>query len=358
MKNKKLILFASILMTLVLVSLLITAGCKTTPEQVFHLKMQSQWPRGDISMEHLSYFADSCKQKSNGRLLVDVYAEPEIVPMEQVVDATIAGAIDIMHGGGAVTGAIAPVSYIEFGIPYSYKIVEANGDCHQAAAIIHNFFFKDGFIDLLRDTFANLGLYYVDIHCYGWVPFLMSTKPIVNYEDFRGLKIRSEGAFTEWQKLQGAIGTADIGPGDTYMALKTGTLDAAQWDVSAVTGLKWNEVAPYWVKGYESDHAVGHIMVNMNVWNSLPDDLKQVIKDSAAEYFDICLDAYCSEEQTILDMVDSGQLKVSELTPECQTRLAEDAFTVWDELAQQDETSAKAIEMFKAWRGPYFFGGA
>jgi len=98
-------------------------------------------------------------------------------------------------------------------------------------------------------------------------------------------------------------------------------------------------------------------MVNMKVWNSLPDDLKQVIEESAAEYFDICLDAYCAEEQTVLDMVDAGQLQVSELSAECQTKLAEDAFTIWDELAQEDEACAKAIEMFKEWRGPYFFGG-
>ena len=355
MGKKKLILFASVLMTLVLVSLVIFAGCPAAAPQTFKLKMQSQWPHGDISMEHLSYFADSCEQKSDGRLKIDVFAEPEIAPMEQVTDATIAGSIDIMHGGGAITGAIAPVGYIEFGIPYSYKIVEANGDCHQAASIIRDFFFEDGFIDLVRAEYAKKGLYYVDIHCYGWVPFLMSKKPIVNYEDFNGFKLRSEGAFTEWQKLQGAIGTADIGPGDTYMALKTGTLDGAQWDTSAVTGLKWHEVAPYWVKGYESDHAVGHIMVNMNVWNSLPDDLKQVIKESAAEYFDICLDAYCAEEQVVLDMVEAGQLQVSELSPECVTRLAEDAFIIWDELAQEDETCAQAIEMFKEWRGPYFF---
>jgi TRAP-type C4-dicarboxylate transport system substrate-binding protein len=357
MKGKKVALLISVLLAAMLVGGLVFSGCPPAEEEVFELKMQSQWPRGDISMENLSYFADLCEQKSNGRLTIGVFAEPEIVPMEQVVDATIAGAIDIMHGGGAITGSIAPVSYIEFGIPYSYKIVEANGDCHQAAAIIRDFFFEDGFIDLLRDEFATKGLYYVDIHCYGWVPFLMSTRPIVNYEDFDGFKLRSEGAFTEWQKLQGAIGTADIGPGDTYMALKTGTLDGAQWDTSAVTGLKWNEVAPYWVKGYESDHAVGHMMFNMDVWNSLPADLQQVVEESAAEYFDICLDAYCSEEQVILDMVAAGELEVSELTPECQERLAEDAFTIWDALAQEDEASAQAIEMFKEWRGPYFFGG-
>jgi TRAP-type C4-dicarboxylate transport system substrate-binding protein len=355
MKNKKLTLFASALMILVLVSLLISAGCQPAAPQTFKLKMQSQWPRGDISMENLSKFADLVKQKSNGRLIIDVFAEPEIAPMEQVTDATIAGSIDIMHGGGAITGAIAPVGYIEFGIPYSYKIVEANGDCHQAAAIIRDFFLKDGFIDLVRAEYAKHGLYYVDIHCYGWVPFLMSKKPIVNYEDFNGFKLRSEGAFTEWQKLQGAIGTADIGPGDTYMALKTGTLDGAQWDTSAVTGLKWHEVAPYWIKGYESDHSVGHIMFNMKVWNSLPADLKQVVEESAAEYFNICLDAYCAEEQVILDMVERGELKVSELSPECVTKLAEDAFIIWDQLAQEDETCAKAIEMFKEWRGPYFF---
>ena len=37
---------------------------------------------------------------------------------------------------------------------------------------------------------------------------------------------------------------AEISPTEAYMALRLGTVDAVEWDVSAVTGLNWHEVAP------------------------------------------------------------------------------------------------------------------
>ena len=54
------------------------------------------------------------------------------------------------------------------------------------------------------------------------------------------------------------------------MALKLGTLDASQWDISAVTGMKWHEVAPYRIKGLENNTAIGYIMINAKSRESLP----------------------------------------------------------------------------------------
>ena len=52
----------------------------------------------------------------------------------------------------------------------------------------------------------------------------------------------------EWHSNMGMTGV-DMPPPDAYTQLQTGGLDAHIWDVSAYTGMGFEEVAPYWVHG-------------------------------------------------------------------------------------------------------------
>ena len=65
-------------------------------EKVYRMKIQSLFPRGDISMDLLKEFADSAEKNSNGRLKIKVFAEPEIVPGDQLFGATKQGVVDIL----------------------------------------------------------------------------------------------------------------------------------------------------------------------------------------------------------------------------------------------------------------------
>jgi TRAP-type mannitol/chloroaromatic compound transport system substrate-binding protein len=151
------------------------------------------------------------------------------------------------------------------------------------AASIRNLFFKGGLADLLREEYAKLGLYWLDIHTYGPVPVVLSSKPLNSCDDFKGLKIRSEGINMEWLSKLG-MSAVSISGVETYMSLKLGVTDAAEWDISAITGLNWHEVAPYWIRGMENEHCIGHILVNLKKWNKLPDDMKAALQKAAEDY--------------------------------------------------------------------------
>jgi len=351
MERKKLFLLGSgILAVLLVASLSVGHLTAAAAEKVYRLKIQSGYPHGDLSMETLKDFAAAAEKRSNGRLKISVFAAPEIVPTEQLFDATKVGTLDMLHCGGTFWGGMVPVGEIEFGIPYGYKISEAN-TYKESASIIRKFFFESGFVDILREEYGKHGLYWLEMHTYGLVPFTLATKCIQTSEDFKGVKIRDEGIWTKWHNMVGARGTTSVAPEDTYMGLKLGTLDASQWDVSAVTGMKWHEVAPYWIRGEENDTAVGHIMVNMKKWNSLPADIKEALRGAAEDYWFITLDAYDKEMKIVEDMVKKGGLKECWLDQDSIDKHTEAAHILWDELASRDAASAKAIQMIKKWRG-------
>ena len=338
------------LMTALVFSFVVSPMTVAAAQKVYRLKIQSGYPHGDLSMELLKDFAASAAKRSDGRLKISVFAAPEIVPVEQLFDATKVGTVDMLHCGGTFWGGIVPVGEIEFGVPYGFKIPEAK-TYPESAGALRKFFFGSGFVDLLREEYGKHGLYWLDMHTYGEVPFTLATKCIETCDDVKGVKIRDEGIWTVWHNMVGWRGTTSVTPDDTYMGLKLGTLDASQWDVSAVTGLKWHEVAPYWIRGLENDTAVGHIMMNMKKWNSLPDDLKAALRGAAEEYWYKTIEAYEKEMIIVEEMVKKGIVKKCQLDQACMEKHAEAAYKLWDEMAAKDAASAKAIQMIKKWRG-------
>jgi TRAP-type C4-dicarboxylate transport system substrate-binding protein len=318
-------------------------------DKVYHMKIQSLFPRGDLSMETLSVFADSADKRSNGRLKIKVFAEPEIIPGDQLFGGTKQGVVDMLHGMGGMWSGVVPVGIVEFNLPLAFRIDEEPTFEGKAEAI-RDFFMKKGFADILREEYAKQGLYFLDIHTYGPVPFVLSTKPINSCNDFKGMKIKADGINRTFHTVVGMQG-AEVSPTETYMALKLGTVDAAEWDVSCVTGLKWHEVAPYWIRGMECDHATGHILVNMKKWNALPDDLKAALAGAAEDYWHATVAAYKKEIATVEDMVKQGALKEIMLDEACRKQYADGAHKIWDDLAKQDEASAKAVQLIKEWRG-------
>lgn len=318
-------------------------------EKVYRMKIQSLFPRGDISMEALEVFADSAAKHSNGQLAIKVFAEPELAPGDQLFGATKQGVVDMLQGMGGMWGGIVPIGYIEFNLPLAFTVPEAATFTAKAEAV-REFFLKHGFMDLLREEYAKQGLYLLDIHTYGPVPFVLSTKPVKSCEDFKGLKIKADGGNLDyhtgagWQAVQ-------ISATEAYMGLKLGTIDAAEWDVSAVTGMKWHEVAPYYVKGMESDQTTGHILVSMKKWDALPDDLKAAMHAAAEDYWYATVAAYEKELQVVEALIQEGKIFLNVLDQECQQKYADVAHAMWEEMAKQDEASAKAIAMIKEWRG-------
>ena len=316
-------------------------------EKVVKWKIQSGYPHGDLSFELLKGFADDVKQLSDGRFEITVFADPEIVPLEQLFESTKMGVLDMLHAAGAFWGGIVPVGEIEFGIPYAYRI-EKETDFVKKAEIIRQFFFEDGFADLLKEEYEKQGLIWLDMHTYGPVPFILSTKPIETMADFKGIKIRDEGLYTTWHNMLGARGTYLSGS-EAYLGLKTGIIDACQWDVSAISGLKLHEVAKYWIIGEENDHAIGHMLVNPNSYNKLSDDLKQVLKTAAENYWHATVAGYQEEVEMAEQMAKDGIIIKKYLDDEAIEEHKKAADAIWQEVAQRDAASRKAIEMLKAW---------
>lgn len=352
MKTKKLSFLCSLMMVVVLVSLLVFAGCApAAPAKVIEWKMQSVWARGDLAMEALAYFAERAEERSNGRLKITVFAEPEIVPLPEVFPATSVGTLDIAEGGGAIWSMVVPVGDVEFGsLPRIWVFPEET--VKSGALKQREFFFESGAADLLRREYAKHNLYWLDMHTFGPVCHL-STKEVHTLNDIKGLKMADLGGWmAQYHAMLGWIPVEMLPSSEIEMALRLGTVDCLDWDTSAVTGFGWHKVAPYWVSNEGlATHNLGDMLVNMDSWNELPDALKEALEGAALDYFDKCNDIYNEQEELIREMANAGELIECVMDEEYERTADEVGRELWEAAAAEDPVSAELIQLIREWFG-------
>lgn len=350
MRMKRSLSFEFTLLILICaVSLLIGPLSGTSSAKTYRFKIQSAFPRGDASADTLAKFAEAAEKRSNGQVKIKVFAAPEIVPWDQVIPSCKRGVIDMVQGAGVVWGEIIPVAYAEFGLPGTF-VVEGEDDFEKQAVAIRNLFHDKGLVDILREEYAKQDLYFLDIHAIGPVPVTVSKVNPKTCDDLKGLVCRADGLNMIYQTAVG-MKTISVPGEEAYLSFKTGVLDAGEWDISAITGLKWYEVAPYWLRGMENDQAIQSISVNMKKWKSLPDDIKEAIKGAAEDYFWATLKVYKGEVEKAYQLEKEGKLTIVELNQECKDKYNAMAKKILKEDIGDDPATLKFVKIIKKWRG-------
>ncbi len=115
---------------------------------------------------------------------------------------------------------------------------------------------------------------------------MFSKNPASGLSDLDGLKIA--GAGYNLRYLEGLNDAAGVRGGlpNFYNMLQTGVVEAAMlWPEAAMT-FKINEVAPYMIKADLGAVNSKTVTVNKQVWEKLPDEVKDVLQKVAVEYRD------------------------------------------------------------------------
>jgi len=105
---------------------------------------------------------------------------------------------------------------------------------------------------------------------------LCSTRPFTRFEDFSGLKVRaSSGNYLKALKAAGAT-PVSVPWSDCYMALQTGTIDGVFTNYDGIYATKLDEPAKHIFTTRELWVPMPiFVTINLNKWNSLPEDVQQ-----------------------------------------------------------------------------------
>ena len=250
----------------------------SAPAEVFKLKFSSPLaPPPFLISETQKWWADQVAERSDGRIeFTDFYWAGALTKGGETLEAVEVGIVDV----GIVT-----YPYYAGKLPlgnFTYAVPFGSGDPAVILKAIRTLYDTVPALRAETERYNQKYLLPGVIDTYN----LTSTKPVVNFEDFDGIKIAPIGAYHP--KILNAAGATAIHMpvAERYQALQSGVIEAEflPWDISYA--YKYQDFAKHatWVDmGGAAPVGLG---INRDIWNSLPQDLKQLMLDVADEAAD------------------------------------------------------------------------
>ncbi len=299
-------------------------------------KVQSHWPGSSSSYEDsLVRIKKVIEERTDGRLKLQLYEAGQLFKAQEIFNAVSRNVVQM----GTISPGYAQdkltLGGIASGLPFAFHHVwEAS------------YFFRSlGFEEAVRKEAAKFNVYYSTDKLYPTE--MVVKKPIRNWDDFTGLKIRSSGALQQFLSEAGATGTY-ISGSEMYQALASGVVDGAHWGAAqGASSMGLYEVAKYHIKPGLNVSADSFI-VSQKALDKLPDGMAKIVKDALDEHFWIRTNEYLYKEQIALAKAVKEQgVQVITLPPEVQSRLAKAAQKMWDEEAKRSDAAAAAVSQLK-----------
>jgi tripartite ATP-independent transporter DctP family solute receptor len=220
-------------------------------------------------------FADLIKERTNGRIEIQVFPGAQLGDNKQVFQNLQLGAIDMTNSVPAQYKTMGlDIPYVKvLGIPFLFR------DEDHAVKVMHGEFGEQ----LKSDVTAKGGKVVILDYFVAGSRSFFANKPINTLADFKGLKIRvqQDEVYMDMVKAFGGSPTP-MATSELYSALQTGVVDGAENPVKGYYNNKYYEVSPYYAY---SRHMIEPTAITISelTWNRLSEEEKEIFRATAAE---------------------------------------------------------------------------
>ncbi len=316
-----------------------TAGLAQA-EETWHWRLQSNLNAGEpgyVALE--TKFAELATEMSGGRITFDIFPVGGLFPIKDGLEAVGSGLAEMaVLTGGYYVGKLGPIASLESGVPGSLRTPIER----------YNFFYKKGFLELVREAYGAHGVYYLGPQLSPpWD--MMAKEPITSMADFEGLKVRAFGLEAEWYESMGAS-PVFLSGGEIYSALATGVVDAARWASPAGNyNNSFHEVASYYMQPSPMPVPNNFFAVNQRAWDQLPDDIKAILQEAAVASSLEYLALSDMEDAKAMQAMQAAGVEISRVPPEEFAKMEAAARELWRAYAEEGELAARGVELLDAY---------
>ena len=306
-------------------------------EETITWRVQSHWPSASSSYDDsLRVLKDTLYERTDGRLELDLYPAGALFSFGEIFSAVRRGTIPMGTISPAYEMDRLSTAAIAFGVPGAFQ------ETWEAV-----YFFKHmGFEDMIREEAEEYGVFYATEKVYATEMVLK--EPVESLSDFEGLNIRSSGPLQRFLTRSGAAASMIAGE-ELYSALQSGIVDGAHWGaVQGAKSMSLYEVAPYHVRPPLNIGGIDAYVINQNALNDLPEDIRKIVLDTIEEQFWRRTIEYMYQEQiTLAAAMEEDGVQLIQLPEDVQERMIEVGQEMWDEMGDESEMAAEAIEMLR-----------
>lgn len=236
------------------------------------LKLSHHCTEGDSNDVLFNKFAELVKEKTNGEIEIDIYANGQLYGQKDALEALKLGTLDMAMSDTALWANYDPACGL-LDMPYIFKSRE------HAIKVA-----SSDIINPIKDRLVETaGIRPIMVECLNFRNSFVRDMSIDSFEDFKGLKMRTPEAPMTIAAFE-AIGANPvvIPSGEAYTAVQTGVADGLEGHAEYMVLQKFYEVAKNYVL---TQHVMTFTALNMSekVYQSLTDSQKVAFEEAAAE---------------------------------------------------------------------------
>lgn len=283
-------------------------------------------------------WAKMLNEKSGGRIDAQHFPAAQLGGLAEALEGSRIGTIQATTAGPDSEEAIAPEIAAFGGAPgFIYK-----NEAHVDAVLQGPLGQKCS--DIAR---AKTGVEFV---AYGETGFrhILSKNPVTSLDGLKGLKIRVP-QLRIWVDFWTRLGASPtpLPYSEQYSALSTGIIDAIDSDVFSVLGFKFYEQAKHLT-------LTAHwflpkaVRVNAAWLDSLPEDLRTLVRDTAKEAFAEQRRINRAEAAATLEALKKNGVEVHELSKAEIAKMEELTAPLFDEFGSKSAETAEMIKQIRA----------
>ena len=302
----------------------------------FNFKFQSSDPAGNPNFVLQQGWAASVKDKTGGRVEIELLPVESIVAHNETQDAIAAGILD---------GHITDTSYFAGKDP-AFGLIANPVGAWSAPQQMFDFMSKGGGNQLMNELVEPYGLHFIGATTPGLEAFV-SRVPLDSVADLKGLKMRApEGLVQQVFAAAGAV-PVNLPGSEVFTSLDKHVIDAADYSVFSTNqsqGL--HDVAPHPV--YPGFHSMPLVEISMNKdkWDALPDDVKTQLEESVSEFALVQVNALAEkDEAAVAEAKAGGKITIHDWSADERAKFRTIATGEWAKVAERSDNAKKVYDV-------------
>lgn len=245
------------------------------------LKLAHSYPQVALHHKYVEWLNDEVKERSDGRLSIDIYPDAQLMGEDQEISAMVQGQVDMIHSDSGVFGSFDPIWQF-FDLPFIFDYDPNDINVFMDA--------KQEFIESenggrkIQKMMEGKGIKVLSLSStdlYGTIWTGSSDTMITDLNSMEGMKIRTTGGSVTANTMSaaGASGVSISGP-ELTTALQQGTVDGMSTSPLYVYD---NKLPVETQTVYPVTSYVMPVLISIESFEALPEDLQAILVEAGRD---------------------------------------------------------------------------
>lgn len=242
-------------------------------EESVNLTVASWANPGSVDEAVMEYWTQELEDRSEGRITFDISYAGSLCSADEIPDCVRDGRADVGQTIADYAPQLFPQTTV-VSIPFLTQNNQAMTQAvwelsteHEGAAALWE---SNGFKLVGHNPAGRL--------------LLGSQEPVESVDDVAGKRWRMAGPYTQ-MAVQAAGGTnVALTAPETYEGIERGVADAAGFPMDGLVAFQLKDILPEWTDPGLGQYTSTGLWMNLDTYESLPDDLKEVVDEVNEEY--------------------------------------------------------------------------